>query len=216
MSRWLTEEVNPWRQTWGPDKGHYSLDEIIYWTHQMWLQGLIKVQKKGKYRIIGVGDSSISLAADRGPSSGRGFPTYYNIHFDSIYTDVNIQGILVSRMFFEPFVSLKKRSKESRNIHFKCNWKQEEKEKILSHPTRLHRAYTLKAHAEQAALCFVGDLVREMYDITSPHPDPAVWWPSSLRPTVFYFNSFVYLGLIYKAHRYVCKSIFTSHFISSF
>lgn len=117
MSRWLTEEVNPWRQTWGPDKGHYSLDEIIYWTHQMWLQGLIKVQKKGKYRIIGGGYSSISLAADRGPSSGRGFPTYYNIHFNSIYTDVNIQGILVSRMFFEPFVSLKKKDPKNQGTY---------------------------------------------------------------------------------------------------
>ena len=48
--------------------------------------------------MVGGGDSSISLAADRGPSSGRGLPTHYNIYFKDIYADVNIQGILVSRL----------------------------------------------------------------------------------------------------------------------
>lgn len=71
MSRWLTEEMNPWRQTWGPDKGHYSLDEIIYWTHQMWLQGLIKVQKKGKYRIIGGGTPPSALQQTEAPLQGE-------------------------------------------------------------------------------------------------------------------------------------------------
>lgn len=65
--------------------------------------------------MVGGGDSSISLAADRGSSSGRGLRTHYNIHFNNAYADVNIQGILVSRLVLSHLFSLRKDSKNQGN-----------------------------------------------------------------------------------------------------
>lgn len=164
--------------------------------------------------MVGGGDSPISLAADRGPSSGRGLPTRYNIHFNNACADVNIQGILVSALVLSHLFLWEKIQRIRETYIFKRNENQEDQEEILNYPTGLHRA-----HFE--ALCGVSSTVclwsseRSVWHHKPPPTQAAVQWPSFLRPTIFYCKYFCLHESHLQAPRPVHKGIFTSPFIST-